>query len=125
MRPALAGSILGALFVAGSGLVWLVADGASAVAVFAGGILPIATSLGSLFIFFALKLDTGSQRKYQRFILINFLVKVVLIGLWTALVIRAMQLPRGPFVASLLVNFFAWHFYEAYRYQRQIMAAHQ
>jgi len=125
MRPALAGSILGALFVAGSGLVWLVAGGASAVAVFAGGILPIATSIGSLFIFFALKPDTGRQRKYQRFILINFLVKVVLIGLWTALVILAMQLPRGPFVASLLVNFFAWHVYEAYRYQRQIMAAHQ
>jgi len=123
MRPALAGAILGALFVAGSGLVWLVAGGASAVAVFAGGILPIATSIGSLFIFFALNLDTGSQGKYQRFILINFLVKVVLIGLWTTLVILAMQLPRGPFVASLLVNFFAWHIYEACRYQQWLIAS--
>ncbi len=123
MRLITIGIILGVLFIAVTGLVWLVAGGASAVAVFAGGILPIATSIGSLCIFFALKPDTGSQRRYQRFILINFLVKVVLIGLWTALVILAMQLPRGPFVASLLVNFFAWHVYEACRYQQRLTAA--
>ncbi len=123
MRPLLAGTILGVLFIISSGLVWFAAGGASAAAVFAGGILPIAISLTSLFIFFAYKPDRGSQKKYQHFILINFLVKVVLIGLWTALVMLAMQLPPGPFVASLLVNFFAWHVYEAYRYQQQLMAA--
>ena len=117
MRQALAGSILAEWRQRSA------QPGEPALAVFAGGILPIATSIGSLCIFFALKPDTGSQRKYQRFILINFLVKVVLIGLWTALVILAMQLPRGPFVASLLVNFFAWHIYEACRYQQRLIAA--
>lgn len=123
MRPLLTGAILGTFFIAGSGLVWFAAGGANAAAVFTGGILPIAISIGSLFIFSVLKPDTGGQRKYQRFVLTNFLVKVVLIGLWTALVLLAMRLPRGPFVASLLVNFFAWHVYEAYSYQQRFMAA--
>ncbi|MBA7603749.1 MAG: hypothetical protein GH143_06140 [Calditrichaeota bacterium] len=123
MRPLLAGTILGALFVACSGLVWLVAGGVTALAVFAGGILPITISVSSLFIFSILKPDTGGLRKYQHFVLVNFLVKVVLIGLGVALVMLAVRLPRGPFVASLLVNFFAWHVYEAYRYQQRLMTA--
>lgn len=123
MRPGLAGAILGTLFIAGSGLAWLAAGSAGAAAVFAGGILPIAISISSLIIFSILKPDTGGQRKYQRFVLANFLIKVVLIGLWTALILLAVRLPRGLFVASLLVNFFTWHVYEALRYQQRLMAA--
>ena len=123
MRPLLTGTILGVFFIVSSGLVWFAAGSADAAAVFTGGILPIAISIGSLFIFSVLKPDTGDQRKYQRFVLTNFLVKVVLIGLWTALILLVMRLPRGPFVASLLVNFFAWHVYEAYSYQQRFMAA--
>ncbi len=123
MRPILAGAILGALFIAGSGLAWLATGSAGAAAVFAGGILPIAISISSLIIFSILKPDAGGQRKYQHFVLANFLTKVVLIGLWTALILLAARLPRGLFVASLLVNFFAWHVYEASRYQQRLMAA--
>ncbi|UCH62938.1 MAG: hypothetical protein JSU77_00310 [Fidelibacterota bacterium] len=123
MRPLIAGASLGVLFFISSGLVWFTAGSAGAAAVFAGGILPITISICSLFIFSILKPDTGGHKKYQRFILANFLVKVVLIGLWTALVLLAIHLPREPFIASLLINFFAWHVYEAYRYQQQFKTA--
>lgn len=122
MRPVLAGAILGVLLVAVSGLVWLVAGKPGALAIFAGGILPVAISTGSLVIFFTRMPRRGGYRQYQRFVLTNFLVKVVFIGLWTALVLLTTSLPRGPFVFSLLVNFFAWHVFEAYRYQSTLGA---
>ncbi|MFB0517231.1 MAG: hypothetical protein ACETWG_11605 [Candidatus Neomarinimicrobiota bacterium] len=122
MRPVITGTILGVLFALASGLVWLLAGRPNAVAVFAGGILPIAISAGSLFVFFVLKTQPDQQRRYQRFVVTNFLVKVVLIGLWTAAILLATALPPGPFVGSLLVNFFIWHLFEAYRYQAALGA---
>jgi len=125
MKPAFVGAILGGLFMAGSTLVWLVAGRLSAVAVVVGGLVPIAISVGSLAVFHTRRPRLGHQRKYQRFVLINFLVKVVFIGLWTAVILLATPLPREPFVVSLLFNFFGWHLFEAFRYQRQLQAARQ
>lgn len=117
------GIILVVLFIAITGLVWLVTGAADALAVFVGGILPIVISIISIFAFFTLKPHTRSYKRYQRFVVVNFLVKVVLIGLWTALIILSVKIPPGPFVVSLLANFLAWHIYEAYRYQQRLMAA--
>ncbi len=123
MRIIIIGIILGVLFIAITGLVWLVTGAANALAVFVGGILPIAISIISIFTFFTLKPHTRGPNRYQRFVVINFLIKVVLIGLWTALIILSVKVPTGPFVVSLLANFLAWHIYEAYRYQQRLMAA--
>jgi hypothetical protein len=117
MRPGHAASILVCLFIAGSGLVWLFSSGEAAIAVVTGGLLPIVISAISLGLFFARKTQEVSHERYQRFVLINFLVKVVLIGAWTVLFLLITALPRAPFVMSLLLNFFAWHVFEAYRYQ--------
>ncbi len=121
MKPALAAGILASLFAAGSGLVWLLAGGPSAVAVLTGGTLPIIISAGSLLVFFARKYPPDSQKRYQHFVLTNFLVKVVFIGVWTTLILRTTALPQGPFVVSLLANFFAWHVFEAARYQSALL----
>ena len=117
MRAGHAASLLGLLYLAGACLVWLLNGREAALAVVTGGLLPIAISGISLAIFFARKSRRGSHNRYQRFVLINFLVKVVLIGAWTALFLLVTALPRTPFVVSLLLNFFAWHVFEAYRYQ--------
>lgn len=114
---------LGGLFLAVSGMVWMMAGERNALAVLAGGSLPIAISVVSLYAFLVAAAKGESQRYHQRFVGINFLVKVVLIGLWMAFILRATTLPRIPFVVSLLVNFFTWHVYEAYRYQAYLQAA--
>lgn len=113
---------LGGVFLAVSWLVWMVAGERYALAVLAGGSLPIAISVVSLYAFLVVAAKGESQSLHQRLVVINFLVKVVLIGLWMALILRATTLPRVPFVISLLVNFFTWHVYEAYRYQVYLQA---
>ncbi len=114
---------LGGLFLVVSGVVWMVAGERSALAVLAGGSLPIAISVVSMYAYLVAAAKGKSQTYHQGFVVINFLVKVVLIGLWMALILRATTLPRVPFVVSLLVNFFTWHVYEAYRYQAYLQAA--
>ncbi len=109
--------VLGGLFVAASGMIWPVAGSSTALAVLAGGSLPIAISVVSLYILLAGGTRGGQQGYYQRFVVMNFLVKVVLIGMWLAFILLATPLPRIPFVISLLANFFAWHVYEGYCYQ--------
>ena len=123
MKLLIIGIILVVLFITITGLVWFVTDIANALAVFIGGILPIAISIISIITFITLKLHTRGRKRYQRFVVINFLAKVVLIGLWTALIILSVKIPKGPFVVSLLANFLAWHIYEAYRYQQRLTVA--
>ena len=113
---------LGGAFLAVSGIVWVLASGRSALAILAGGGLPIAISVISLYVFQVAAENGESQRHHDSFVAINFLVKVILIGLWMVLILLATTLPRIPFVVSLLVNFFTWHVYEAYRYQAYLQA---
>ncbi len=123
MSMRIAAPALGGLSLAASGVVWMIAGERSAWAVLAGGSLPMAISVVSLYVFWVAAAKGASQIHHQRFVVLNFLVKVVLIGLWMALILRATTLPRVPFVVSLLVNFFTWHVYEAYRYQAYLQAA--
>ena len=116
---------LGSLLLAVSGTIWVFASAPGALAVLAGGILPMAISLASLLIFFAFQQEQKARWKHERFVLVNFLAKVVLIGLWTTAIFLGTSLPRAPFVISLLVNFMAWHGYEAYRYQQKHQVARQ
>ena len=90
-----------------------------ALAVLLAGVVPIGISAVSLLLFF--RVDTNrTVTGHERFVLINFLVKVVLIGSWITGLLLVTQLPRTPVVISLLTNFLAWHFYEAYRYQKHL-----
>jgi hypothetical protein len=104
-------------FIAGIGASGLLAGAATANAVLAGGILPLVISGASLAWFFYRKAVIVQQGAYQRFVVVNFITKVVLIGGWTAVILLTTSLPIAVFVVSLLVNFFIWHLFEAYRYQ--------
>lgn len=109
--------ILVVVFIAGIGASRLLAGAAAAIAVLAGGIIPLVVSGVSLALFFYRKAGIVQQGAYQRFVVINFIAKVILIGGWTAVILLTTSLPIAIFVVSLLVNFFLWHLYEAYRYQ--------
>ena len=117
MRPLWPAVVLIIGFVAGIGISGLLAGAATATAVLAGGILPLVVSGASLAVFFYRKAGIVQQGAYQRFVVINFIAKVILIGGWTAVILLTTSLPIAVFVVSLLVNFFLWHLFEAYRYQ--------
>jgi hypothetical protein len=109
--------VLVAGFIAGIGISGLLAGSSVATAVLAGGILPLAISGTSLAVFFSRRFRFIEQAAYQRFVVINFIIKVLFIGAWTAVMLLSTHLPIAPFIVSLLINFFIWHVFEAYRYQ--------
>ncbi|MFC1619405.1 hypothetical protein ACFL45_05615 [Candidatus Neomarinimicrobiota bacterium] len=109
--------VLVAGFIAGIGISGLLAGSSVATAVLAGGILPLGISVTSLAVFFSRRLTYVEQAAYQRFVVINFIIKMLFIGVWTAVMLLSTSLPIAPFVVSLLINFFVWHLFEAYRYQ--------
>ena len=113
--------LLAAILLVGAGISWLLAGSAGALAVLAGGLFPGAISISSIL---ALSFIVRSERMgsigYQQFVLANFIAKVVLLGGWTAAIVLVTSLPISLFIASLLVNFLAWHIYEAYRYQSAV-----
>jgi uncharacterized membrane-anchored protein len=115
--------VLVGLLILAAGLVLGLADGTSSWSVIAGAVVPIAVSISSLVYFARFRVVVADQRSQQRFIIVNFLIKVVAIAVWMAVIFRATSLPRLPFIVSLLVNFLAWHLYEAYRYQQSWLAA--
>ncbi len=91
----------------------------TALAVLLGGVVPIGISAVSLVLFF--RMDSNrTVAGHGRFVLINFLIKVVLIGSWLTSLFLTTKLPRMPVVISLLANFLTWHLYEAYRYQKHL-----
>ncbi len=115
--------ILGGLFLAAALLALVVGDSRLFLAVSAGGLLPLTISLVSLVVFFRLLPGKTGPRKHDRFVLLNFLTKVVLIGGWMTTVLVLTTWPQAAFVISLLVNFLAWHLYEAFRYQQYHLTA--
>jgi len=70
-----------------------------------------------MYIYATPRVGIGLQGDHERFVVINFMVKVVFIVLWVSLILLWTELPRISFVVSLLVNFFIWHVFEAYQYQ--------
>ena len=121
MKPLVGAMLLAVMLLIGAGISWLLAGSAGALAVLAGGLFPAAISIGSLM---ALSFIVRSERMgsvgYPQFVLANFIAKVVLLGGWTAAIVLVTSLPISLFIASLLVNFLAWHIYEAFRYQSAV-----
>ncbi len=121
MKPLVGAMLLAAMLLVGAGISWLLAGSAGALAVLAGGLFPGAISMSSIL---ALSFMVRSERMgsigYQQFVLANFIAKVVLLGGWTAAIVLVTSLPISLFIASLLVNFLAWHIYEAFRYQSAV-----
>ena len=121
MKPLVGAMLLAAILLIGAGSSWLLAGSAGALAVLAGGLFPGAISVSSIL---ALSFMVRSERMgsigYQQFVLANFIAKVVLLGGWTAAIVLVTSLPISLFIASLLVNFLAWHIYEAFRYQSAV-----
>ncbi len=123
MRLPLGVVILGGLFLVTTGLTLVVGDSALFLAVSVGGLLPLTISVVSLAIFFRLLPGKTGPRKHDRFVLRNFLTKVVLIAVGMTAVLVLTNWSQAAFVISLLVNFLAWHLYEAFRYQQYHLAA--
>ena len=121
MKPLVGAMLLAAMLLVGAGISWLLAGSAGTLAVLAGGLFPGAISVSSIL---ALSYIVRSERMgsigYQQFVLANFIAKVVLLGGWTAAIVLVTSLPISLFIASLLVNFLAWHIYEAFRYQSAV-----
>ncbi len=123
MRLPLGAVILAGFFLAAAGLALVVGDSGLFLAVSAGGLLPLTISVVSLVVFFRLLPGKTGPRKHDRFVLLNFLAKVVLIGVGMTAVLVLTTWSQVAFVISLLVNFLAWHLYEAFRYQQYHLAA--
>ena len=123
MRLPRGAEILVALFLAAAGLALFAGDSALFMAVSAGGLLPLTISGVSLVVFFRLLPGKLDPRKHDRFVIVNFLTKVVLIGVGMTAVLVLTTWPQAAFVVTLLVNFLAWHLYEAFRYQQYYLAA--
>lgn len=90
-----------------------------AVVILGSGSVPALVSWGSM----ALVIDRAGRfdsRKYGQQMLVNFFVKVIVIGAWTAIAIGFLKWPPIAFSTALLINFLAWHFLEAAMYQRQL-----
>jgi amino acid transporter len=123
MRLPLGAVILGGLFLAAALLALVVGDSALFLAVSVGGLMPLTISVVSLVVFFRLLPGKTGLRKHDQFVLLNFLAKVVLIAVGMTAVLVLTNWSQAAFVISLLVNFLAWHLYEAFRYQQYHLAA--
>ena len=101
---------------------WVISGMGLAVAVLAGGALPAVVSISSLIVWNKVIQPGLLIVEFEKFNLINFLAKIVLIGSWMTIILLLTNLPSAPFIASLLINFLAWHLYEAHYYQRYLVS---
>ncbi len=118
MKPLPGAVVLSGLFVATAGITLAVGNGSLFLAVLGGGLVPWIVSVSSLVLFFQWLPRRSGAMKHEKFVLLNFLVKVILIGGWVTLILMLTAWPVRAFIISLVVNFLAWHLYEAYCYQR-------
>jgi|GEM_PF-337568 len=80
--------------------------------VLAGALIPILISTGLLFWVDKQKIQDVNQ--LQKINIIGFFAKVILLGLWAAILLNAGTLHKMTFIVMLLINFLAWHGVEAY-----------
>ena len=80
--------------------------------VLAAALLPILISMGLLFWVEMKKIKEPNQ--LQKINIIGFFLKVILLGMWAAILLNAETLHKMTFVVILLINFLAWHGVEAY-----------
>ncbi len=89
--------------------------------VIAGAIIPVLISGGLLV--WAEYSKTKDPQYLQKINIIGFFFKVVLLGLWAAILIKAGTIDNMTFIVTLVINFLAWHGVEAY-YWRLFMAGY-
>jgi len=89
------------------------------VSVLAGAILPVLIS-GSL-LAWAEYSKTNDPQNLQKINIAGFFFKVILLGVWSAILVKAGNLDNVTFIVILVINFLAWHGVEAY-YWRLFMA---
>jgi len=80
--------------------------------VLAGAIIPILIS-GALLIW-AEYSKTNDPQNLQKINIIGFFFKVILLGVWAAILVKAGTLDNMTFIVILVINFLAWHGVEAY-----------
>jgi len=118
MKPLPGAVVLSGLFAGTAGLTLVVGNGSLFLAVLGGGLVPWVVSVVSLVLFFQWLPGRSGSRKHEKFVLLNFLVKVILIGGWVTVILMLTAWPVRAFIISLVVNFLAWHLFEAHCYQR-------
>ena len=97
----------------------LIAGPAVALVILGSGGVPALVSWISM----VLVIDRAGRfdaRRYDKQMLVNFFVKVSVIGVWTAIAVATLKWPPAVFTTALLINFLAWHLLEAAMYQRQL-----
>jgi len=80
--------------------------------VLAGAIIPVLISGGLLL--WAEYSKTNDPKNLQKINIAGFLFKVVLLGVWSAILVKAGTLDNVTFIVMLVINFLAWHGVEAY-----------
>ncbi|MBC8193547.1 MAG: hypothetical protein H8E18_14265, partial [FCB group bacterium] len=80
--------------------------------VLAGAIIPILISGGLLL--WAEYSKTNDAQNLQKINIIGFFFKVVLMGIWSTILLKAGALDNVTFIVILVINFLAWHGVEAY-----------
>ncbi len=80
--------------------------------VLAGAIIPVLISGGLLL--WAEYSKTNDAQNLQKINIIGFFFKVILLGVWSAILVKAGTLDNMTFIVTLVINFLAWHGVEAY-----------
>ena len=80
--------------------------------VLAGAIIPVLISGGLLL--WAEHSKTNDAQSLQKINIVGFFFKVILLGIWSAILVKAGTLDNVTFIVTLVINFLAWHGVEAY-----------
>ena len=80
--------------------------------VLAGAVIPILISGGLLV--WAEYSNTNDAQNLQKINITGFFFKVILLGVWSAILVKAGTLDNVTFIVTLVINFLAWHGVEAY-----------
>ena len=80
--------------------------------VIAAALVPVVISSGLLY--WVERQQTQEPNQLQKINIFGFFLKVILLGLWAAILLNAGTLHKMTFIVLLLINFLAWHGVEAY-----------
>ncbi|MCF7807923.1 MAG: hypothetical protein K9M49_03785 [Candidatus Marinimicrobia bacterium] len=80
--------------------------------VLAAALVPVLISTGLLY--WVERQKTQGAIQLQKINIIGFFLKVILLGLWAAILLNSGTLHKVTFIVILLINFLAWHGVEAY-----------
>ena len=112
-----------AVFVITVILVWRFGNQDVGLAALAGGAVPMVISGMSILLFKFLVKTGNLDHLSTKFLVGNFITKMITIGLWMAIILQTTDLPIPIFILALVVSFIAWHGFEAYYYQVHFVQA--